>query len=181
MVGVLGRQEFGIAPVERRPVQVAEVGIAPALATACGVIDSARRLIDADDVEYNAAVGHLVLQLAGPRIVEMELPRTGALRVPERLAAIGGDMEVGRVVVPGRERVEVGLAFLDNGAHGAGIEVHGRDAVGLAPMVGGDEEELLPIEVPPERVSAEVHGRKIVQAGRIDVRPHQAAGPGVDH
>ena len=179
MGGVLGREQFRVAAVERSAVQVREVGIASVLAAARGEVDLPRGIVDPDDVEDHAALGDLVLEFASFRVVQVELPGARALGVPERLGPVCGDVEVGPVVVPRRERVEMGLALLHDRAHGARVEVHGGDAIGLTAVVCRHEEEFV-VRAPPQHIRREVKGREVLKAGRVDVRSNDAAGLRVD-
>ena len=103
MVGVFRRQQIDALAVERRPIEVPEIRIAPLLAADADEIQHPVLLVDAQQLRDVAlAAGDRVLQPAALQIVEIQVAPVVAFREPD-------DLVRGRQIAP----VDLAVARLE--------------------------------------------------------------------
>ena len=84
VIAGFGREGGEVVAVEVDAIEMREVGIVAGFAADGGEPDAARCGIDAQDLgDAAVAGGDLVLELAGAKVVEIEMAPVVALRVPE--------------------------------------------------------------------------------------------------
>ena len=156
VIAILRREQREIPAVEADTVEVNEVRVAPLLAADAEEVELAILLVHAQQLgDVPLAFGDLVLELAGLRIVEVEMAPVVALAEPDELLRLRQEAPVDAPVAAFEEGGDLLFEYV---AHGAGGGVGDPQDFLFVIARGRDEGELgavlVPLDVGPFAAAA---------------------------